>query len=735
PRPWSSVRCHQFDLPRARTTQIPSDEGITSICPLVALVLLSVVVTSLVLLARILSDATMMGELTVSNTNQATTSTILPDTSTNTTISAMRTPPPMTSETEVPMTSTILPDTSTNTATATSTMKTPPPMTSATRAPTTSTILPDTSTNTSTDISTPETPPPAASTRTPSTTSTTLTTIAPMLPTPSTKGPTPPTMSSTEAAPSEMTFETTVIPGIEVVNTTHGQVAGKVHNVLNTQVVAYLGIPYADDTGGSNRFQPPKQAKPWSGVLEAFERGPSCYQPRNLFEFTTNKHSNMSEDCLSVNIWVPRCPNHTKRCPLHTVMVYFCGHDLRRGCNSVLLFDGGKLSALGDVVVVIPNYRLGVLGFLNTDVPGGHQNVGLLDQEFAMDWIKANIKAFGGLRDDFVVFGHHWGAYSAGLFLMSPLLRSKYGINKGILCSGSPLLRPRFSKDEMQRTSFANILRCELNTTKTVSCLQNASIRNLLAAQEAYPGSVGIVYPHKFLEIPPGYFMSRVREFPGIDILLTSTALEGFGEFQSSFGQANPSSVTLDAILNNVGIKAPTAQHVDYLIFQSDLRIKYKISFSRIDLRDFGAEFVGDFFYNCASLLFAQRMCQSAARVAHFIIGEKPYSWNPFQAFQSKPSHMQDVFFIFGVFLSHKPSDLFQVENWRKDAEYTKLVINLLANFAKNGLAWTTLPSEQYDRSCGLMSTVLYRTGREGSPKWKDEECDLLNKRFKYIQD
>ncbi|CAN7945800.1 unnamed protein product, partial [Ixodes hexagonus] len=712
PRSWSSVRCHQFDLPRARTTQISSDEGITSICPLVALVLLSVVVTSLVLLARILSDATVMGELTVGNTNVASTKcnanptqeeeeTETPsDSMAKTTIDrwtgsyyVTRDNTGISTPVITPMqatTSTILRDTSTNTSTI-STMKTAPLMTSATKAPTTSTILPD--------------------------------------------RPTPPTLSSTEAAPSEMTFETTVIPGIELANTTHGQVAGKVYNVLNTQVVAYLGIPYADDTGGSNRFQPPKQAKPWSGVLEAFERGPSCYQPHNLFEFKTNKHSNMSEDCLSVNIWAPRCPNHTKPCPLRTVMVYFCGHDLRRGCNSVLLFDGGKLSALGDVVVVIPNYRLGVLGFLNIDVPGGDKNVGLLDQEFAMNWIKTNIKAFGGLQDDFVVFGHHWGAYSAGLFLMSPLLRSKYGINKGILCSGSPLLRPRFSKDEMQRTSFANVLRCELNTTETVSCLQNASIGNILAAQEAYPGSVGIVYPHKFLEIPPGYFMNRVREFPGIDILLTSTALEGFGEFQFSFGQANPSSVTLDAILNNVGIKAPTAQHVDYLVFQSDLLNKYKISFSRIDLRDFGAEFVGDFFYNCASLLFAQRMCQSASRVAHFIIGEKPYSWNPFQAFQSKPSHMQDVFFIFGVFLSHEPSDLFQVENWRKDAEYTKLIINLMGNFAKHGLAWTTLPSEQYDRSCSLMSTVLYRTGREGSPKWKDEECDLLNKRFKYIQD
>ena len=48
-------------------------------------------------------------------------------------------------------------------------------------------------------------------------------------------------------------------------------------------------------------------------------------------------------------------------------------------------YDASVIASLHDVVVVMPNYRVSVFGFLsagkNTDHPG---NVGLLDQVMAM---------------------------------------------------------------------------------------------------------------------------------------------------------------------------------------------------------------------------------------------------------------------------------------------------------------------------------------------------------------
>lgn len=60
-----------------------------------------------------------------------------------------------------------------------------------------------------------------------------------------------------------------------------------------------------------------------------------------------------------------------------------------------------------DVILVSINYRLGAIGFLSLNdktlgVPG---NAGLKDQLFAIQWVKRNIKQFGGDPDDITLFG------------------------------------------------------------------------------------------------------------------------------------------------------------------------------------------------------------------------------------------------------------------------------------------------------------------------------------------
>lgn len=93
-----------------------------------------------------------------------------------------------------------------------------------------------------------------------------------------------------------------------VANTRQGLVRGV---RINSRVNAFLGVPYAKPPVGELRFTPPQPLSDnefLHHILDATEFGPVCYQ----FRYNTVMLENLaattpeSEDCLSVNIFVPR---------------------------------------------------------------------------------------------------------------------------------------------------------------------------------------------------------------------------------------------------------------------------------------------------------------------------------------------------------------------------------------------------------------------------------------------
>ena len=199
-------------------------------------------------------------------------------------------------------------------------------------------------------------------------------------------------------------------------------------------VNAFKGIPYAKPPVGLNRWRPPAPADGWNGVRDATAFGSACVQPMSpAGSLYADPPPSMSEDCLSLNVWMPEAARSAP------VMVWFHGGSQTFGHSGSAMYDGSALAARG-VVVVTVNYRLGVLGYLahpqlSAESPhGASGNYGLLDQIEALRWVRRNITAFGGDPDNVTIFGESAGAMAVVQMLSSPLARGLF--HKAIAESG-----------------------------------------------------------------------------------------------------------------------------------------------------------------------------------------------------------------------------------------------------------------------------------------------------------
>ncbi|GKT65203.1 chlorogenic acid esterase precursor [Colletotrichum tofieldiae] len=68
-------------------------------------------------------------------------------------------------------------------------------------------------------------------------------------------------------------------------------------------------------------------------------------------------------------------------------------------------------------IIVSINYRLGVFGFPNAaELDPNKQNLGLLDQRLAVEWVRDNIAQFGGDPNRIVLWGQSAGAASVAWY-------------------------------------------------------------------------------------------------------------------------------------------------------------------------------------------------------------------------------------------------------------------------------------------------------------------------------
>ncbi|ALV37096.1 carboxylesterase family protein [Streptomyces sp. CdTB01] len=282
--------------------------------------------------------------------------------------------------------------------------------------------------------------------------------------------------------------------GAPVVRTDAGPVRGE----TTDEGRQFLGIPYAQPPVGALRWRDPRPVRPWHGVRSARDFGNKCVQSAS-WDPGYDRPS-YTEDCLDLNVYVP--DGSARR----AVLVWFHGGGLTAGAGQDVVPD--TFARRTGTVVVTVNYRLGAMGFLaaagldKEARDGVSGNFGMLDQQAALRWVRANIGRFGGDPARVTIAGESAGGRSVCTQLASPTAKGLF--RAGIIESGAyGDCAARGHTDAVaQGADFAKKLGCT-----TLACLRGKPAREILEAQGDFDW--GPVTGGAFLPVQPEQALAK----------------------------------------------------------------------------------------------------------------------------------------------------------------------------------------------------------------------------------
>ena len=274
---------------------------------------------------------------------------------------------------------------------------------------------------------------------------------------------------------------------------------GQVRGVYANGVHQYLGIPYAE---ARERFVPASDVTSWDGILIANEHGKISYQGTVVGMRGSNGPNN-DNNCQNLNIWTPGIGDNGNR----PVMVWLHGGGFSTGSANESMYDGAALAIAQNVVVVGVNHRLNVFGHLDLSAYGEKYqysaNVGIMDIQKALEWVRDNIVNFGGDPNNVTIFGQSGGGAKVLSMMTTPYAKGLF--HKGIVQSGATeIMGVSFSSKEISFRIGELTLQNLGIDPGNVEAIQTVSLDDLLNASDAARAQTGQEYG-RYLSLSTDY--------------------------------------------------------------------------------------------------------------------------------------------------------------------------------------------------------------------------------------
>ncbi|XP_070551785.1 cholinesterase-like isoform X1 [Ptychodera flava] len=436
-------------------------------------------------------------------------------------------------------------------------------------------------------------------------------------------------------------------------------------------VQVFKGIPYAEPPVGDLRFRLPQPKAPWEGVLDASNAGSACRQPYvPLIPFEEPR----SEDCLFLNVFKPVSDSDNL-----AVMVWIHGGGFVMGsATHDGLYDATALAAIGDVIVVSLNYRLGVFGLFSSGDEHAPGNYGMHDQVAALKWVNENIAAFGGDPDRVTIFGESAGAGSVDFLILSPLSDGLF--HGAIMQSGTASMGgiPRPANSPLTAKlahGIGKVVGCERdNTEELVKCLRTVSAETLeekldpemsnlmnatgLGMEDVMFAMTPIVDGHYITALTDDLLSQGAFTKTDVNIMIGTTADEGTLFLPMLFPHAmNDSEVFMNktfyeqvwsAFLFESFKNIPAVQDAIKLLY-----VNWEEADSEdADYIDALSQMQGDYTFVCPSLKSARAYSKFGANVYMYHMTHVP-STSVWPRKWLKAAHGEDISFVFGAHFSH----------------------------------------------------------------------------------
>ncbi|KAG1684637.1 Venom carboxylesterase-6 [Nymphon striatum] len=298
------------------------------------------------------------------------------------------------------------------------------------------------------------------------------------------------------------------------------QFKGKKYVYNNFAIYGYVGIPFAAPPLKDRRFRTPEPLKNWTGVYRP-DKWPKCCHPYN-------------EDCLYLNVFVPINKDSDGLLP---TVVWIHGGAFQYGSGNRL--RPHYFMRNNNMVFVTIEYRLGPLGFLYSGTKDAPGNMGLMDQQLALKWVKDNIMSFGGDNNQITAFGYSAGAASVHYHLISP--KSKGLFQKAIFVSGTVTSSFAFTPRSIMQRYFQKIVeyyKCDRDSVEEkVDCLRALPANVVAQAIRALPNGAGL-HPTVDGELITERPSRLIEQHSTVPILVISNKDEGVG-WARRFFQSN----------------------------------------------------------------------------------------------------------------------------------------------------------------------------------------------------